>query len=288
MSQLTKKTWVITGASSGLGLSIAKEALAQGNRVALVCRNTESVKPLLETYPNLAKSYTLDITESIKIKQIISQISNDFGQIDVLLNNAGYGLVGSLEEYSDEQITQCVQTNFFGHVNILRAMLPIMRNQGHGHILNMSAIAGFANEMGFSIYGASKFALEGLSESIASETRHLGIKVTIIEPGPFRTEFISRSLVKGANPIEAYERSSGKFFKMLQSISGKQAGCPEKAAKLIVEITEAQKPPLRLVLGQYAVDRFNKKLETMKQELDFWKEQSLDCDFAPEKIQAVR
>lgn len=221
----------------------------------------------------------LDVTNSEQVKAAIEQAIAKFGRIDVLVNNAGYGLIGALEEVSDEQIRRNFETNLFGAIYMMRAVLPVMRQQGSGHLINMSAIAGFTNELGFSIYGGAKFALEGVSEAVSGEVTPFGIKVTIVEPGPFRTDFIGRSLDRATNPMAEYQPTVGKFLEFLNTIEGKQPGDPVKAANTIIQAVEAENPPLRLVLGKYAYSKFRKKIESLTQELDAWEAIAVNTDF---------
>ena len=185
----------------------------------------------------------------------------------------------SLVDYGEDQIRRNFETNLFGAINTIRAILPIMRQQGGGHIVNISAIAGFTNELGFSIYGGAKFALEGISEALHGEVAPFGIKVTIVEPGPFRTDFIGRSLDRVAQPMPEYEPTVGKFLNFLNSIEGKQPGDPEKAAKAIVQMVRSANPPLRLALGKYAYSKFRKKIANLSQELDDWENLGINTDF---------
>ena len=187
--------------------------------------------------------------------------------------------MGALEEYSEDQIRQNIETNLFGAINTIRAVLPIMRAQKAGHILNMSAIAGFTNELGFSVYGAAKFGLEGISEAVQGEVAPLGIKVTIVEPGPFRTDFIGRSLVRAENSIDAYNETSGKFIQFLDTIEGRQPGDPDKAAQVLIQVVESDNPPLRLVLGKYAYSKFRQKIAFLTAQLDAWEAMASNTDF---------
>lgn len=281
-----KRVWLITGSSSGFGRYLTEAVLKHGDRVVATARKPEQLSELVEQYPETAKAVPLDITDTNEVKAAVDAALQAFGRIDVLVNNAGYGLVGALEEYSDEQMRRNFETNLFGAVNMMRAVLPVMREQRSGHILNMSAIAGFTNELGFSIYGASKFALEGVSEAVRGEVGPLGIKVTIVEPGPFRTGFIGRSLVRAERTIEAYNKTSGKFIQFLEKIEGTQPGDPAKAANVLIQVVESDKPPLRLVLGNYAYTKFRKKLKSLTTELDAWEAIASNTDF--EDAQATR
>jgi len=230
------------------------------------------------------KSLRLDVTNPNEVKAAVDIALEAFSRIDVLVNNAGYGLVGALEEYSDDQIRRNFETNLFGAINMMRAVLPIMREQKSGHILNMSAIAGFTNELGFSVYGGAKFALEGVSEAMHGEAGPLGIKVTIVALGPFRTDFIGRSLNRAQNTIEDYNQTSGKFIQFLDKIEGSQPGDPDKAANVLIQVVESDNPPLRLVLDKYAYQKFRQKLESLKAELNDWEAIAANTDFETAEV----
>ena len=220
--------------------------------------------------PDTVLTLPLDVTKPAQIEVAVEHTAAHFGRIDVLVNNAGYGLIGALEELSDDQIRANMETNFFGPVALLRAVLPIMRAQRSGHIVNVSAAAAINNYPGFSIYGAGKCALEGLSESLAAELKPLGVKVTIVQPGPFRTEFVQRSLDSAAHHEADYDRTSGQFAKLIRSMDGKQPGDPAKAADAIIQAVDSDHPPLRLVLGKYAIDKVKKKAASVLEELAVW------------------
>jgi NAD(P)-dependent dehydrogenase (short-subunit alcohol dehydrogenase family) len=273
------KVWLITGSSTGFGRVLAEQLLATGDIVVATARKPEQLEALIAQYPDRALALALDITQPEQAQDVVNQAIATFGQIDVLVNNAGYGLIGALEEVSEAQIRRNFETNFFGAITMMRAVLPQMRQQQRGHILNMSAIAGFTNELGFSIYGAAKFALEGASEALRGEVEPFGINVTIVEPGPFRTDFIGRSLDRAEPPMPEYEPTVGKFLSFLTTIEGKQPGDPQQAAAAIIHIVNAENPPLRLVLGKYAYSKFRKKIESLTQELDTWAEIGMNTDF---------
>ncbi|MEM9008187.1 MAG: oxidoreductase [Cyanobacteria bacterium P01_F01_bin.86] len=276
---MATKVWLITGSSSGFGRALAEAVLAHGDRLVATARRPEQLQSLVEQYPETATAVTLDVTNPEQVRSTLQQAKTVFGQIDVLVNNAGYGLIGALEEVSDDQIRRNFETNLFGAIDIIRAVLPMMRQQGSGHIVNMSAIAGFTNELGFSIYGGAKFALEGISEALRGEVEPFGIKVTLVEPGPFRTEFIGRSLDRVDTPMTEYELTVGKFLNFLNQIEGQQPGDPVKAANAIIRMIEAENPPLRLVLGKYAYSKFRQKIEDLTQELNAWESVGLATDF---------
>ncbi|MDJ0616400.1 MAG: SDR family oxidoreductase [Calothrix sp. MO_192.B10] len=279
MTNNNSKVWFITGSSTGFGRILAETLLKQGDRVIATARKPEQLEDLIAQYPETAIGLRLDVTDKAEIRTVIEKAIAAFGQIDVLVNNAGYGLIGALEEVSDEQIQRNFDTNLFGAINVIRAVLPMMREQQSGHIINMSAIAGFTNELGFSIYGGAKFALEGVSEALHGEVAPLGIKVTIVEPGPFRTDFIGRSLDRAQEQMEAYQGTVGKFVNFLNNIEGKQPGDPQKAAEAIIQVVNSDNPPLRIVLGKYAYTKFGKKIESLTAELDAWEAVAANTDF---------
>ena len=279
MSPPMSKVWLITGCSSGLGRHIMEAALEAGDIVIATARKLDSFEALKAQYPGHLHPMALDVTQTDQIESVLKAAWGLNQRIDILVNNAGYGLIGALEEYSETEIRQNFETNLFGPIHLMRLVLPYMREQGFGHIINISAIAGFANELGFSIYGGAKFALEGVSEALHGEVKSLGIKVTIIEPGPFRTDFIGRSLIETKTVLPEYEKTVGKFKQFLQSINGQQPGDPVKAARAIVNLTREAKPPLRLVLGKYAYTKFRQKISQLTRDLDAWEPVGLNTDF---------
>jgi len=264
------KVWFITGASTGFGYEMAAAVLDRGDRLVATARKPEQLAELVGRSPDNARAVQLDVTSPQHIRDAVELAMGEFGRIDVLINNAGYGLIGAVEEVSDEQINQNFATCLMGPLNLMRAILPIMRAQRSGHIINISAAAAINNYAGFGVYGAAKAALESLSESIALEAGPLGVKVTIVQPGPFRTDFISRSLVRGERRIDDYNATSGKFAELLEKVNGQQPGDPKKAAKAIVSLVDAERPPLRLVLGKYAHNKVRKLLRDTATELDAW------------------
>ena len=262
--------WFITGCSSGLGLALTTRALMHGQLVIATARDPAALAELRARFPDTCRALTLDVTDAAQVKSAVAEGAAAFGRIDVVVNNAGYGVVGAFEELSEEQINRNFSTNFFGSLAVIRAALPILRGQGSGHIVNISAAAAISNYAGFSIYGAAKCALEGVSEALAAELKPLGIKVTIVQPGPFRTDFIGRSLERAESHIAEYDRTSGKFASFLGTMEGKQPGDPEKAADAIIAAVESATPPLRLVLGKYATEKVRKQLAATERELAAW------------------
>ena len=283
MSELTspERVWLITGCSSGFGLALALAALERGQKVVATARNPAALAELSTRYPDTCRPLALDVTDAAQVKSAVAEAAAAFGRIDVVVNNAGYGLFGAFEELGEEEIARNFETNFFGALQVIRAVLPILRSQGSGHIVNMSAAAVISNYAGFSIYGASKWALEGASESLAIELKPLGIKVTIVQPGPFRTDFIGRSFERAAHPMADYDRTSGKFLRFLETMNGKQPGDPARAADAIIAAVDSPAPPLRLVLGKYANDKTKKKLTDAERERAAWESVGLPMDYPP-------
>ena len=271
--------WLITGCSTGLGRALAARVLARGHRLIATARHPETLAELVAVDPSRCRALALDVADAPQVAAAVAQAAEAFGRLDVVVNNAGYGLVGAVEEYDEAQIARNFETNFFGALRVIRAALPILRAQRRGHFVNISAAAVIANYAGFSIYGATKWALEGLSESLAAEVRPLGLKVTIVQPGPFRTEFISRSLERASAAIPDYEASSGKFRRFLETMNGRQPGDPAKAADAIISAVESENPPLRLALGKYAIDKARRKLAAAARELDAGSATGLATDF---------
>lgn len=278
------KVWLITGCSTGFGRSLAEAVLKHGDRLLATARKPEQLQVLVDQYPEQVKIFRLDVTDINEVKATVEAAQKAFGRIDVLVNNAGYGLIGALEEVSDEQIRRNFDTNLFGAINMMRAVLPFMRQQQSGHIINMSAIAGFTNELGFSIYGGAKFALEGVSEAVHGEVASLGIKVTLVEPGPFRTDFVGRSLDRAEHSMDAYQETVGKFLQFLNKIEGSQPGDPDKAASVLIQVVNAENPPLRLVLGKYAYSKFRQKIDSLTKELNEWEAIAINTDFESTEV----
>lgn len=274
---MTTKTWFITGCSSGFGRAIAEAALAQGQRVIATARDIRSIADLEQV--GRCELMTLDVTEAAEIPMVIQAAANVWGGLDVIVNNAGYGLIGAVEECGDEQIRRNFETNFFGPLNVMRAALPLLRAQKSGHIVNISAAAAISNYAGFGIYGGAKAALELMSESLRAELAPLGIKVTLVDPGPFRTDFISRGIEQASTSLSDYEATSGRFAKFLASINGKQPGDPARAANAIVETVLNGEAPLRLPLGKYVVKKFRDKAAALTREADKWEAVAASTEF---------
>lgn len=282
MSESTtpSRVWFITGCSSGFGLALSTSLLSRGQRVIATARQPGSLAELAARNPETCRVLRLDVTDAVPVKSAIAEAASAWGRLDVIVNNAGHGLIGAFEELGTKQIARNFSVNFFGALEVIRAALPILRAQGSGHIVNISAAAVISNYAGFSVYGATKWALEGLSESLAAELRPLGIKVTIVQPGPFRTEFIGHSLERAEHQIADYDRTSGKFLRFLEAMEGKQPGDPAKAAEAIIAAVESDTPPLRLALGKYANDKTRKKFADAEKEHAAWEHVGLSTDYS--------
>jgi len=274
--------WFITGCSRGLGRALAEGVLARGHRLIATARHPETLAELVAVAPGRCRALALDVADAAQITAVVAQAAEAFGRLDVVVNNAGYGLIGAFEESDDAQIARIFETNFFGALRVIRAALPVLRAQRRGHFVNLSAAAVIANYPGFSLYGATKWALEGVSESLAAEVRPLGLRVTIVQPGPFRTDFVSRSLERATGQIADYDPSSGKFRRFLETMNGRQPGDPTKAADAIIAAVAAENPPLRLVLGPYAIDKTRRKFAAAARELDAGSAAGRATDFTTE------
>lgn len=276
---MNPKTFLITGCSSGFGLAIAQAALAGGHRVIATARDRQSIAAL--EHEGSCHLEALDITDAAQVRSVVERAQAVWGSLDVLVNNAGYGLLGAIEECGDEQIRRNVETNFFGPLNMIRAVLPILRGQGSGHIVNISAAAAISNYAGLGIYGAAKAAVELMSESLRAELAPLGIRVMLVQPGPFRTGFIARGMEKAADHIAAYDATAGRFKRTIESLDGKQPGDPARAATAILSAIESDKPPFRLALGKYANEKVRRTAAGIEAERAAWEHLGLTADFPP-------
>ena len=266
-----KRAWLITGVSSGLGRALAEAALSRGEVVIGTLRKREQTTEFEALAPGRAHSMLLDVTDKSRVRDAVTHAIQSAGGVDVVVNNAGYGLSGAAEEVSDAEIRQQMETNFFGLVAVTQAALPFMRAQKRGHIVNISSVAGYKGILGMSIYSASKFAVEGFSEGLAAEVGHLGIKVTIVEPGAFRTRWASNeAIVRSARVIKEYAPTAGVVREGLARMHGHQENDPAKGAQAIIAAVDSQQPPLRLPLGADSVQYLRDKLTGMAQELAAW------------------
>ena len=274
-----RKVWFITGTSSGLGRALAEEVLAKGDKVVATARKPEVLPDLVEKYPDTAFAAKLDVTNRENVKDSINEAIEKFGRIDVLVNNAGYGLVGAVEEPGDEQIRQIFETNVFGVLNVLRGALPVLRRQKSGHIINISSRLGFAAFPSYGYYSATKFALYGLSESLAQEVAPLGIKVTIAEPGGIRTKFNDKGVVQPENLLPEDYPSTAAFNNYLSEGDGKQFSDPHKIAKVLIEVVESENPPLHLPLGEDAYPKIEEQFDKIMKEISLWREKGSNTGY---------
>ncbi|MFC9585626.1 oxidoreductase [Streptomyces yangpuensis] len=268
--------WFVTGASRGLGAEITREALERGHSVIATARDASAVLKAHPEQPDGLLAVDADVTDEEQLAAAVEAGLVRFGRIDTVVNNAGYGLVGAIEEVSDRAARDLFEVNVFGVLNTLRATLPTLRAQRSGHVLNISSVGGFATAPAVGLYGASKFALEGISEALHGELAPLGIRVTVIEPGGFRTDFLGSSSIR-VEPasIADYAVGAGPVREAMSTFDGLQPGDPAKAARAIVDVTEADQPPLRLQLGADAVERVEAKLDLVRRELDQWRHVAL-------------
>lgn len=273
------RIWLITGVSGGLGRALAVEAAANGDIVYGTLRKPAQIQPFNDLFPGLTFGLELDVNNSDQMHQVIQHILSKHNRVDILVNNAGYGLFGAIEEISMEEARMQMETNFFAVLALTQAVLPIMRKQQSGHIVQISSMSGLRANSGTGLYNASKFALEGMSEALALEIQPLKIHLTLVEPGPFRTDWAGASSVSAKNKIADYEQSSGVRLKLLQSTSGKQPGDPAKGAKAILLAINSNQPPLRLVLGKVALDAIRDKFKTVEEEFSRWEDVSLNTSF---------
>lgn len=274
------RTWFITGASRGFGELIVKQALEAGDAVIAAARKPEQITSRFGDHPRLL-AVRLDVTQEAEAHQAVAAGIKRFGRIDILVNNAGYGLLGAVEEASAEEIEPLFATNVFGLLAVTRAVLPHMRRQRSGHIINISSIGGYEAYAGWGVYGATKFAVEGLSEALSQELQALGIHVTVVEPGFFRTDFLdSSSLIRSAREIDDYDATVGAMRRYAAGANHAQPGDPAKLAKAFLSLVNAPNPPRRLPLGSDTVQRLEQKNRFVETELAEWRELALSTDFA--------
>jgi NAD(P)-dependent dehydrogenase (short-subunit alcohol dehydrogenase family) len=277
------RVWFITGSSSGFGYLLAKEALRRGDRVIATARDASKLDDLLTFYPDTARTLKLDVTKPAEIESVTRVALTAFGHIDVLVNNAGYGVNGAIEEVSEDEFEPMFQTNIYGLIRTTRAFLPHFRQRRSGHIVNLSSIGGLIGGAGWGFYNVTKFAVEGFSEALAAELKPLGVSVTVIEPGPFRTEFLGRSGKLAAKELPEYKDTAGKAREYLETQSGKQPGDPQKAVGAIIAVVDSPNPPVHLILGKIALTRFRGKLADWEKEITAWENVTVGSDFPETK-----
>ena len=279
MESQKSPVWFITGCSSGFGHELAKLVLARGWRAVVTARDKARVAELARGADDRVLALDLDITDAMQITAAVQAAEARFGCIDVLVNNAGYGYQASIEEGEDAEIRAQFDANVFGLFAMTRAVLPGMRARRKGHVVNITSVAGIIGFPGSGYYAASKHAVEGWSNALADEGKPLGIKVTCIEPGPFRTDWAGRSLRQTPNRIIDYASTAGSRMKGTADGSGSQAGDPVRAAEAMIQITESANPPLHLVLGAWGVDAVENKLKATLAEVEAWRQTGLATDF---------
>jgi len=264
--ETAKPVWLVTGCSTGFGRHLAKTLIEHGYRVAVTARDPEAVGDMVAANAETALALRLDVNKPADIQSAVADARRAFGRIDVLVNNAGYGYLAAVEEGEDADIRAMFETNFFGLAAMIRAVLPVMRAQKSGAIVNISSMGGFIGFPGSGYYAATKFAVEGLSESLAKEVAPFGIKVLIVEPGPFRTDWAGRSLKTAKRPIDAYAETAIARRRQIQGFSGTQPGDPARAAEAIIATVESPTLPLRLPLGAFAHEVMGAELEALRKE----------------------
>ena len=281
------RVWFITGTSTGFGYLLAEEALKRGERVIATARDVSKLSRLARQYRDRIHTLTLDVTNPNEITSIAQQGIAAFGHVDTLVNNAGYGVNGAIEEVSEDEFEPMFQTNVYGLIRVTRAFLPHFRQRRSGHIFNLSSIGGLIGSPGWGFYNATKFAVEGLSEALAEEMKPLGVHVTVVEPGPFRTDFLGRSSKLARRQLRDYATTAGKAREYLKTQSGKQPGDPQKAVEAIITAANSPKPPLHLILGQVALTRFRHKLSDWHEEIAAWESVTTSADFPENKSSAA-
>lgn len=279
MTQQQSPVWFITGCSTGFGKELARLVLDRGWRAVVTARHLDRLTGLASGHEENALAVQLDVTDRAQIALAVRQAEEKFGCIDVLVNNAGYGYLAAMEEGEDEQIRAMFETNFFGLVEMTKAVLPGMRQRRSGHIVNFSSIGGLVSFAATGYYHATKYAVEGLSESLSIELAPLGIKVLIVEPGPFRTDWAGRSLLESGTVINDYDSTAGERRRQTHERSGSQQGDPVRAGEAIIDAVSSQNPPLHLLLGKTALELGYRKLEALKKDFDSWRQTTLGADY---------
>ena len=276
-------TWLITGCSTGLGRALAQRVLDAGHNAVITARNSDTLAELADAYPDTALSLPLDVQYGDQIASAVDAAEERFGGVDVLVNNAGYGYRAAVEEGEMDEIKQMFETNYYGAVAMINAVLPSMRQRGSGMIINISSIGAQRSSAGSGFYTATKAALESTSESLRQEVEPHGIRVAIVQPGPFRTDFAGRSLHQSAEPIAAYADTAGRRRKETDTMDGNQPGDPVRAAQAILTLAEAENPPMRLILGKEAVKVAEVDLNQQLDDLMDWESVGLNTDFPAEE-----
>lgn len=288
MSEHNKKVWFITGCSTGFGREMAKQLLENGYRVVVTARNVSKVQDLVELNSENALALALDVTNEAQVKSAVEQAETHFGAIDVLVNNAGFGYFGAIEESDEAEVRAMFEANFWGLAAMTRAVLPKMRTRKSGTIVNISSIGGFVGNPGVGYYNATKFAVNGFSEALMKEVAPLGIKVLLVQPSGFRTDWAGRSANDATTQIEDYAETAGKNQETIRGYSGSQPGDPVRGVKAIIEAVEAENPPLNLLLGKAALRGARNKLTSLQNDFDAWAETSEGADFPEDEMSAAK
>ena len=281
-SNNTPRSWLITGCSTGIGRHIALKALAKGHRVAVTARNPDAVEDIVAEHPEQALALALDVTKRGQVAAAVRDTQDAFGGIDVLVNNAGYGYMAAVEEGEDDEVRAMFETNYFGVVEMIKAVLPGMRSRGSGHIINISSMTGLVANPPNVYYSSSKFALEALTEGLAKEVAEFGIRVSAIEPGAIRTDWSTRSMKEASQPIEAYEETVGARKKLIKLAGSKFPGDPSRVADAVLMVSEHPDPPLHLLLGHDVYKAYREKLRGLMESVEEWKAITLDVNFKAE------
>jgi NAD(P)-dependent dehydrogenase (short-subunit alcohol dehydrogenase family) len=270
--------WLITGCSTGFGREIAREVLAAGHSAAVTARRSEAVQDLADEFGDRALAVALDVTDADQIADAVSAAESAFGGVDVLVNNAGHGYLSAVEEGEDAEVRKLFDVNYFGAVNMIKAVLPGMRARGSGHIVNISSMTGLVANPPNAYYSSTKFALEAVTEALATEVRPLGIKVTAIEPGAFRTDWATRSMKESGTPIAAYTDVAARKD-LIKQFADHLPGDPKKVAEAVLMVTELDEPPLRLLLGRDVLKAMRDKITAMSSSIEEWKAVTKDVNF---------
>jgi NAD(P)-dependent dehydrogenase (short-subunit alcohol dehydrogenase family) len=276
---MKNKVWFITGCSTGFGRELAKEVLTNGYKAVVTARKVEDIQDIVDEYPENAFAVKLDVTNASEVKTAVEKAIQHFGKIDVLVNNAGIGYFGAIEESEEDEVRRMFEINFWGLAAVTKAVLPGMRAQRSGHILNVASIGGLVGFPAVGFYNATKFAVDGYSDALSKEVAPLGIKVTVICPSGFRTDWAGRSANNSRIVIDDYKATAEANKSNIRGYSGNQPGDPVRAAKAIVKAVEAENPPLHLLLGVAALKGARNKLEVLKKDYDAWAETTEGADF---------
>ncbi|HEY8561926.1 MAG TPA: oxidoreductase [Pyrinomonadaceae bacterium] len=277
-----KQVWLITGCSTGFGRELAKYLLENDYRVVVTARDAGKVSDLVEINPENAVSFNLDVNDKAQVQHVVAKAEEHFGRLDVLVNNAGFGYFGAIEESEEPEVRAMFETNFWGLAEMTRAVLPGMRARRSGTIVNISSIGGFVGFPGVGYYNATKFAVNGFSEALQKEVAPLGIKVIVIQPSGFRTDWAGRSANDAPHTIEDYAETAGANQAAIRGYSGNQPGDPVRAAKAIVSAVEAENPPFNLFLGRAALKNARLRLEALRNDVETWAQTSEGADFPDE------